>query len=87
MADPRRHHLRLGEASKCGRCDGATVGKRVTADNHNGNGGRPVIRCGKCEKFCCFGDMRGVHADNPGCDCTGAPASRRQVAGEGWGRR
>lgn len=86
MADPRRRHPRVGEASRCGRCGGETVEEQVKEDNYNGNGGRPVIRCSECGKFRCFGDMRGVHADNPGCDCAGQPASRRQVAGEGWGQ-
>lgn len=83
MADVGTRHPRLDEASTCGKYGGATVEERVSEDNYNGNGGRPVIRCGPCGKFYCFGDIRGVHADNPGCDYAGGPASRRQVAGEG----
>ena len=34
-----------------------------------------------CNKFGCFGDLRGIHATNPACECPGVPFSRLQVAG------
>ena len=41
-----------------------------------------MYRCGECGKFACFADMRGVHEDNPLCECPDGPPSRMQAAGE-----
>lgn len=50
------------------------------SSNRNGNAGRPYYKCfGRCNKFVCFDDMKGVYACNPPCHC-GKP-SRMQVAG------
>jgi len=40
-------------------------------ENPNGNDGRPYYLCvsSTCKKFVCFADMRGIHPDNPLCDC------------------
>lgn len=39
-----------------------------------------MYKCGRCDRFSCFGDVRGIHLENPVCDC--AILSRAQVAGE-----
>jgi hypothetical protein len=44
-----------------------------------GNGGRPYFVCRTCNDFVCFGDMRGIHDENPPCDCDSIPLSRRGV--------
>ena len=45
-----------------------------------------MYKCMKCNKFACFGDMRGVQRDNPVCFCEGSMPSRAQVSGHKEGR-
>ena len=70
-------------APPCLRCWGPTVPDIVEDGNPNGNAGRPYYTCADagCRKFSCFRDMRGVHADNPACDCPERYPTRIQVAG------
>ena len=63
----------------CG-CD--TISDQVAVGNLNGNGGRPYFKCRKCGEFACFRDMRGVHPENPPCECPEKYASCIQVAGK-----
>jgi hypothetical protein len=67
----------------CSSCDrsGSNLRFFVTRrSNRNGNAGRPYVKCGPCDKFIAFRDTRGIHHDDPHCDCN-TPA-RLQVAGK-----
>ncbi|RAL16625.1 uncharacterized protein BO97DRAFT_309144, partial [Aspergillus homomorphus CBS 101889] len=65
----------------CRDCDAPTTLYTVSETNENGNAGRPYYRCDQCGSFTCFADMRGVHPENPACDCDGNFSCRLQVAG------
>lgn len=69
-ADPFRAHPDLKRAPRCRKCKGPTSKKKANPENVIGNGGRPFYRCDRCEMFSCFGDMRGIHASNPKCNCS-----------------
>lgn len=69
--DPTASHPLLTQAPNCLAC-GSQTNRHVTHwDNANGNAYRPYFKCktSACKKFACFGDMRGIHANNPACDC------------------
>lgn len=69
-ANPFRAHPDLKDPPRCRRCERPTSKRMVRPGNAIGNDGRPYYRCDHCEMFSCFGDMRGVHAPNPRCDCS-----------------
>lgn len=75
--DPRSPHPNLTQPPNCLVCGSQTKHHITVHTNKNGNADRPYYKCGKCRVFACFGDKRGVHADNPACGC-GLP-SRFQV--------
>ncbi|RAK73136.1 uncharacterized protein BO72DRAFT_248397 [Aspergillus fijiensis CBS 313.89] len=66
----------------CRRCNAITSQYIVSENNENGNAGRPYYRCHHCGTFACFADLRGVHPDNPACDCEGQLPCRLQVASQ-----
>ena len=82
VMDPHAHHPLLRQAPYCLACKRTTDPSVAVAWNYNGNGGRPIYRCVYCHNFSCFGDMRGIHLENPVCDCPERPLSRAQVAGD-----
>lgn len=84
--DERDWQLRLIRAPECRHCGGASEQQTVSHGNRIGNSGRTMYRCGDCHKFICFADARGIHPDNPTCDCPQRPFSRAQVVGEGNGQ-
>lgn len=75
-ADPSRARPDLKNAPRCRKCKGTTSRKMVRSDNAIGNGGRPYYRRDCCQKFSCFGDMRGIHDANPTCRCSPRRRSR-----------
>jgi hypothetical protein len=81
ILDPFADHPDIQVAPKCLRCGGATRRERTMDNNRNANGGRPYFKCWGCGKVACFGDLRGIHAENPRCHCGGGRVSRIQVAG------
>jgi hypothetical protein len=84
--DERDWQLQLIRAPECRYCGGASEQQIVSLGNWNGNGGRPWYRCSDCHTFVCFADTRGIHPNNPRCDCPQRPLSRAQVVGEGNGQ-
>ncbi|KAK3067296.1 hypothetical protein LTR53_015920 [Teratosphaeriaceae sp. CCFEE 6253] len=88
---PQSHHPDIVTPPLCLCCGQATVYAIAQADNPNGNAGRPYYACDHPGGFLCFADMRGIHVDNPTCDCParssdsiqreGFLLSRMQVAG------
>lgn len=56
--------------------------RRTTIRIDQGDDGRLYYICPACRKFSCFGDARGIHLQNPACDCSNHQLSRVQVAGE-----
>ncbi|PYI17873.1 hypothetical protein BO99DRAFT_462492 [Aspergillus violaceofuscus CBS 115571] len=66
----------------CCRGNAITSQYTVSETNENGNAGRPYYRCDHCGSFACFADLRGVHPDNPPCDCEGQLPCRLQVASQ-----
>jgi hypothetical protein len=81
VGNPVAEHPLLHSAPQCRRCGVTTHKSTVLPWNENGNGDRPMFKCGKCKRFSCFGDMRGIHADHPKCKCKEPQASRMIVAG------
>ena len=75
-------HLKLKEPPQCWPCGAPTKQQVESPGNWNGNGDRPMYRCDKCNKFVCFADARGVHPENPRCECPEQPLSRAQLTGE-----
>lgn len=80
VMDPNAAHPLLNTAPICLRCGLQTEKRLVLPENPNGNGGRPMYSCASCNRFSCFGDIRGIHLGNHLCDC--ALLSRAQVAGD-----
>ena len=80
--DAKTWHSRLKKAPQCWRCNTAANLHVVSPDNWNGNGDRPMYRCDDCNQFICFADTRGIHPENPRCECSDEPLSRAQVAGD-----
>jgi hypothetical protein len=81
ILSPLSPHPGLINPPRCLVCREIT--QRETIDNPNnpnGNDRRPYFFC-NCGKFSCFGDMRGVLAENPLCDCLEQWPSRLQVTG------
>ena len=79
-------HPMLGRVPLCRSCGAITKRRRILSRNRNGNAGRPMYKCMRCNKFACFGDIRGVQQSNPVCFCKGNMPSRAQVSRheEGW---
>ena len=73
-------HLMLGRAPRCRFCGETADKATVSAQNENGNAGRPMYKCAKCDEFACFGDIRGIQEENPVCFCKGNMPSRAQVS-------
>jgi hypothetical protein len=69
---------------RCKKCGSEGTNSITREGRRTGNGGRPFSRCEQ-HGFIGWLDNRGIHADNPVCDC-GRP-SRRGVAGPEKGRR
>ncbi|KAE8391582.1 hypothetical protein BDV23DRAFT_171542 [Aspergillus alliaceus] len=67
FANPRAKHIALRKAPRCVYCGGRTKERHCQPFNENGNAYRPYYSCSSCEEFACFGDMRGVLAENPTC--------------------
>ncbi|KAB8229416.1 uncharacterized protein BDW43DRAFT_288316 [Aspergillus alliaceus] len=87
FANPRAEHIALRKAPRCVYCGGRTEKEDCQPSNKNGNAYRPYYSCSSCEEFACFGDMRGVLAENPTCYCDhGMQFSRRGIAGPDGGR-
>lgn len=81
-ADPRADHIAIRRAPCCLYCGGRTKKSHCVPWNENGNARRPYYFCPSCGEFACFGDMRGVLAENPTCYCNdGMQFSRRAIAG------
>ncbi|KAE8407010.1 hypothetical protein BDV37DRAFT_39489 [Aspergillus pseudonomiae] len=82
FAAPWAEHIALRKAPRCVHCGGRTQKEPCQSSNKNGNAYRPYYSCSSCERFVCFGDMRGVLAENPTCYCDhGMQFSRRGIAG------
>ncbi|KAK5992055.1 hypothetical protein PT974_05451 [Cladobotryum mycophilum] len=64
----------------CFQCGGSTSRFKTSANNPNGNAGRPYNMCLHCNKFLGFDDQRGNHLSNPECHC-GTP-SKMQATGK-----
>jgi len=75
-------HLKRRQPPKCWSCGATTKQQVVAHENWNGNAGRSMYRCSECDRFVCFADTRGIHLDNPRCNCPKQPLSRAQVAGD-----
>jgi hypothetical protein len=73
-------HLMLGRAPRCRLCGETTEKRTVSVRNENGNAGRPMYMCVRCDEFACFGDIRGIQEENPICFCVGKMPSRAQVS-------
>jgi len=81
--DPQARHPGLSSAPLCRQCWTQTEQDYVQGTT-KGNQRRPYYycaspRCGR--KFSCFRDMRGIHLENPACDCPEIILSRQPVAG------
>lgn len=70
--------------AKCKKCGLEAVMQSTKPDNRNGNSGRPFLQCPQHGNIRWL-DKRGIHADNPICDC--GRSSRRNVAGPEKGRK
>lgn len=82
FAHPERDHLAIRTPPRCLYCSSRTILSYCLPWNENGNGYRPYYHCSYCPRFSCFGDMRGVLAENPTCFCDhGMQFSRRTVSG------
>ncbi|RDH20656.1 hypothetical protein M747DRAFT_31285 [Aspergillus niger ATCC 13496] len=79
--DPEASHWAIRSAPLCLSCRRPTTERTARRGNHLGHDGRPYFRCEPCNRFSCFGDMRGIHLNNPVCYCEGYLFSRRQIAG------
>lgn len=84
LTSPRHPHPALLIPPPCpsANCSKSTKKLFVEPENPNGNAGRPYYSCPDCNRFVCFGDMRGIHLSNPECWCGGFQLSRLQVSGE-----
>lgn len=86
FANPRMRHPALQNPPRCLHCGRSTKKYPCSPFNKNGNCGRPYYACYSCGEFACFGDMRGVLAENPACFCDhGMQLSRRAIAGADGG--
>lgn len=86
FGNPEQDHIAIQEPPRCLHCGGSTERYHVFPWNENGNGYRPYYTCSNCGEFSCFGDMRGVLAENPTCFCNGGMQfSRRVVSGPDGG--
>lgn len=86
FVEPWQKHFALRTAPHCLSCGKKTFRDRCVPWNKNGNAFRPYYKCLQCG-FSCFGDMRGVLAENPTCDCgDGMQFSRRTIAGPDSGK-
>lgn len=82
FARPEFEHPGIRMPPRCLCCSKRTKKSYTLPWNENGNGYRPYFSCSNCAKFSCFGDMRGVLAENPTCSCDdGMQFSRRTVSG------
>ena len=79
-------HRMLDRAPRCRFCGETTEKGTVSWQNENGNAGRPMYKCTKCDEFACFGDTRGIHKGNPVCFCAGKMPSQAQVSGHKEGQ-
>lgn len=68
----------------CKKCSPKGVTEIQKSGNHNENMGRPFLNCHE-HGFIRWLDERGVHANNPLCDC--GWRSRRNVSGSHKGRK
>jgi hypothetical protein len=81
ISDALKSHSGLQNPPRCLVCWKTTRRETVkNPNNPNGNYRRPYFIC-NCGQFSCFGDMRGIWAVNPVCDCPELWHSRLQVAG------
>ena len=86
FASPQMRHPALRNPPRCLHCGRRTKRALCSPHNENGNCYRPYYACYNCGEFACFGDMRGVVAENPACFCDdGMQISRRAIAGVGSG--
>lgn len=87
FANPEQDHFAIQEPPRCLDCGDRTALLHCLQGNENGNGHRPYYTCFGCGRFSCFGDMRGVLAENPTCFCNhGMQFSRRAISGPDGGR-
>lgn len=68
----------------CQKCSSEGVSQITKSSSRSGNAGRPFLRCSQ-HGFIRWLDERGIHVDNPLCDCD--RSSRRSVAGPEKGRK
>lgn len=86
FAEFQQNHPAIQRPPHCLRCGWYTRRRLCSPDNENGNGLRPYYKCCNCGAFACFGDMRGVLAENPTCSCDyGRQLSRSVIAGTDGG--
>ncbi|RAL06636.1 uncharacterized protein BO97DRAFT_22238 [Aspergillus homomorphus CBS 101889] len=82
FASPEQPHVAIQTPPRCLQCGERTGIGFTLPSNENGNGYRPYYTCSRCGRFSCFGDMRGVLAENPTCFCNdGMQFSRRVISG------
>lgn len=83
FANPLENHIAIRRPPHCLHCGGRTKERPCQQYNTNGYAYRPYSTCSAC-----FGDMRGVLAENPTCYCDdGMQFTRRAIAGpDGAGR-
>lgn len=79
--DPNTGHWAIQSAPACLECGCFMFNYNCSKKNPLGNAGRPCYICKNCNKFSCFGDMRGIHMNNPPCYCEGLLFSRLQISG------
>ena len=80
--DPESNHWAIRRPPTCLYCGLSTHRTRANPSNPNGNAHRPYYYCKYCNEFSCFADMRGIHLENPICDCPRSIPSRLQFAGQ-----
>jgi len=80
--DSESDHWAIRRPPTCLYCGFSTRRRRAIPGNPNGNADRPYYCCTKCDEFSCFADMRGIHLQNPTCDCPRPTLSRLQIAGQ-----